>query len=68
MQGGGNASTLREYQFSDQQPVSGIQYYRLKQTDTDGRFSYTNIVAVNYENNKKTSFLIYQTLPLILFL
>ncbi|MBL0095053.1 MAG: T9SS type A sorting domain-containing protein [Bacteroidetes bacterium] len=59
VQGGGNTSTLREYQFSDQQPVSGIQYYRLKQTDTDGRFSYTNIVAVNYDNNKKTSFLIY---------
>ncbi len=59
VQGGGNTSTLREYQFSDQQPVRGTQYYRLKQTDTDGRFSYTNIVAVNYDNNKKTSFLIY---------
>ncbi len=42
----GNSSTLRNYLFTDKQPVSGITYYRLKQTDTDGAFFYSGIEAV----------------------
>jgi hypothetical protein len=35
------------YQFRDRQPGEGIFYYRLKQADIDGSFSYSAIVKVN---------------------
>ncbi|NII27839.1 hypothetical protein HB364_22340 [Pseudoflavitalea sp. X16] len=40
------ATTYRkEYPFTDQLPVTGINYYRLKQVDIDGRFEYSPIVT-----------------------
>jgi hypothetical protein len=36
----------------DINPLSGINYYRLKQTDFDGKFSYSNVVSVSTENNQ----------------
>lgn len=32
----GNSSSLREYQTIDENPLIGVSYYRLKQTDMDG--------------------------------
>lgn len=37
IQGVGNSSYQNEYEFVDENPFSGISYYRLKQTDFDGR-------------------------------
>ena len=31
----------------------GINYYRLKQTDYDGQYSYSNIVPVNFGRNNR---------------
>jgi len=45
--GAGNSSNLINYNKSDFEPLSGISYYRLRQTDRDGSFSYSQIVAVN---------------------
>jgi hypothetical protein len=45
--GAGNSSQLLRYQTMDQQPLAGISYYRLKQTDFDGKFSYSPLRAVN---------------------
>jgi Pregnancy-associated plasma protein-A/GEVED domain/Secretion system C-terminal sorting domain len=42
-----NAMQGAVYQFRDRQPGEGIFYYRLKQVDTDGSFSYSAIVKVN---------------------
>ncbi len=42
----GNSSQLRTYNFSDLNPVVGNNYYRLKIIDTDGKFSYSNIINV----------------------
>ncbi len=40
-------STYRiDYAAYDSRPLSGISYYRLKQTDFDGAFEYSNIVSV----------------------
>jgi Secretion system C-terminal sorting domain len=44
--GGGTSSTEKFYQATDASPYSGISYYRLKQTDIDGKTSYSNIVLV----------------------
>lgn len=39
------------YYASDEQPYSGISYYRLKQTDLNGDFSYEGYVIVNREDS-----------------
>ncbi|MBI2967494.1 MAG: T9SS type A sorting domain-containing protein [Bacteroidetes bacterium] len=50
VKGAGNSSTIRQYEFTD--PLSdgegkgGTLYYRLKQTDYDGRYEYFGHVAV----------------------
>ena len=46
--GTGNSSQVHQYTFSDYKPVEGIQYYRLKQTDIDGRSTYSGIISIKY--------------------
>lgn len=46
--GAGNSSQMIEYSETDFNPIDGTSYYRLKQTDFDGRFEYFNIVPVKY--------------------
>lgn len=51
--GAGNSNTTLSYMDTDFHPLKGIAYYRLKQTDFDGKFSYSNIVAVNFSQDQK---------------
>ncbi len=51
--GAGNTNHLTRYDFIDNNPYSGISYYRLKQTDYDGKYEYFAPVAVNNSNIKK---------------
>ncbi len=48
VKGSGNSTQIRYYNFSDEKPYSGLNYYRLKQTDFDGKYSYSSLVAVNF--------------------
>jgi len=43
---GGNSSTNLSYSYNDLKPISGINYYRLKQIDNNGKFSYSNVVLL----------------------
>ncbi len=45
--GAGNSSTHLSYSVFDHNPHSGISYYRLKQTDFDGKVEYSPIVSVD---------------------
>jgi hypothetical protein len=47
--GAGTSTTKLTYQFTDDFPFGGTSYYRLKQVDLDGTFTYSRIVAVNSE-------------------
>ncbi len=47
VKGAGNTSRTLAYTAIDGKPLTGISYYRLKQTDFDGAFEYFNIVSVN---------------------
>ncbi|MEM6524281.1 MAG: T9SS type A sorting domain-containing protein [Bacteroidota bacterium] len=47
--GAGNSTSTINYQMTDTRPLLGTSYYRLKQTDYDGRFSYSHIVKVVME-------------------
>jgi hypothetical protein len=52
VKGAGFSSTLLNYDAIDHEPYSGISYYRLKQTDFDGQYAYSNIRAVNIDSDK----------------
>jgi hypothetical protein len=47
--GYGNSTTRREYQYIDDNPFSGISYYRLRQTDFNGAFELFNPIMLNFE-------------------
>jgi hypothetical protein len=47
--GAGTSTGRLTYQFTDDFPFGGTGYYRLKQVDFDGTFTYSRIVAVNSE-------------------
>ncbi|XOV93313.1 MAG: T9SS type A sorting domain-containing protein [Bacteroidota bacterium] len=47
VEGSGNSTSILDYQFIDNQPENGINYYRLKQVDYDGELEYSPIVVIN---------------------
>jgi hypothetical protein len=44
--GSGNSNSYLSYNSVDETPLKGISYYRLRQTDFDGKFSYSKVVSV----------------------
>lgn len=46
VQGANNSNTMLSYQFVDKDPLPGVSYYRLKQTDYDGKTSHSEIVPI----------------------
>jgi len=48
VEGAGTTTGKSDYQFTDSKPYSGINSYRLKQTDFDGTFKIYNSVEVDY--------------------
>lgn len=52
----GNSSTSLRYNFEDTKPVSGINYYRLKQMDRDGKYAYSNVIAITTDNATALTF------------
>ena len=45
-----STSLPTDYIFADLNPVNGINFYRLKQVNADGKFNYSNIVAVKFDD------------------
>jgi len=58
-EGGGNSSTRLDYFDIDKTPINGISYYRLKQTDFNGDFAYSDIIKVNRRLNSDVNFTVY---------
>ena len=50
--GKGTTLELQDYFFIDESPQKGINYYRLKQEDFDGKFEFSKIVSVSFEKEK----------------
>ena len=44
--GAGNSNSMRTYELMDPHPLPTITYYRLKQVDFDGKYSYSDIVPL----------------------
>ena len=68
IQGAGNSSTIHNYDFVDESPLSlgrgvgGEVYYRLKQTDFDGRYEYFGPIAIQCSQQEEWSLLL-QNIP-----
>ena len=50
LEGSGFSDAIINYEAKDEHPIHGINYYRLKQIDYDGSSTYSQIKAVNIEN------------------
>ena len=57
--GAGNSSALLKYSFIDQTALSGTSYYRLKQTDFNGNFTYSAIRTVQINQLEASQIKIY---------
>ena len=63
-EGAGTSKTSLFYVGFDSHPFNGISYYRLKQTDTDGKFAYSEIQSVEFnstmdDNDKQIQVSVY---------
>jgi hypothetical protein len=59
--GNGTSTQVQSYSFTDNNPVNGKLYYRLRQIDYDGTFEYSNIAEVDY--GLITEFVLDQNYP-----
>jgi hypothetical protein len=59
VKGNGTAASTKEYSVVDDNPTKGINYYRLKQIDNSGKFTYSAIKFVNFSEKGATGFSIY---------
>ncbi len=50
IQGAGTTSSRETYLYQDGNPCNGLNYYRLKQTDFDGKSSWSDVVHVTCES------------------
>ncbi len=57
--GAGTTKELRKYKVIDASPLYGRSYYRLKQTDFDGKFSYSPLQVIDYEGPKYVTLTAY---------
>ena len=48
-------SGANSYEFTDNSPVNGINYYRLQSVDKDGSSSYSKVVSVNFGDKQTFS-------------
>jgi len=54
--GAGNSNTTLAYSYNDNDPLAGTSYYRLMQTDYNGKSEIFNPVSVNCNSNNEISF------------
>ena len=53
VQGAGTTLVPQSYSYLHEQPAKGSNYYRLKQMDYDGAFSYSPIEVVNFQADNR---------------
>jgi len=53
----GNSALILDYSFTDNNPLSGLNFYQLKMVDIDNRFQMSPVVEVDFED--AASFTVY---------
>lgn len=51
IRGAGNSTITLNYHSVDEDPLYGLSFYRLKQTDYDGLFTYSSVIRVNFNDH-----------------
>lgn len=54
----GNSSTIKEYQFTDPEPLSEKNYYRLRSVDIDDKNTLSNVVLVKVPDIKQAIYVL----------
>jgi hypothetical protein len=57
--GAGNSVQTLNYSFNDDNPKEGISYYRLKQTDLDGKYKYSDVISVSCNQIRPENIIVY---------
>ncbi len=57
IKGAGTSYERQRYQYFDENPNVGINYYRLKQVDFDGKFEFSSVISVNFRKNSEIQIL-----------
>jgi hypothetical protein len=53
--GAGNSNVPVYYEAVDEKPFRGVSYYRLRQTDYDGNYSFSEIMRINFIRETATN-------------
>lgn len=61
IKGAGNSNQTINYLITDYEPKKGVNYYRLKQVDFDGTYSYSEIKALTFEDNALSGLYYYDS-------
>jgi hypothetical protein len=57
--GAANSTTSLQYTFNDYAPAPGINFYRLRQVDFDGKATYSRVVSVDFGGPVENDFKVY---------
>lgn len=57
--GTGDSTPVSSYSFIDKNPLTGINYYRLRQNDNNGTSTYSKIIAITCQSPSNLSINIY---------
>jgi len=49
----GKSSALRDYTFTDLTPLNSVNYYRLKQSDLDDKYTYSPVRTLNFSESSR---------------
>jgi hypothetical protein len=52
VEGKGTILTPQQYEYLDKFPNAGVNYYRLKQLDFDGKYEYSPIISMEHKDSK----------------
>lgn len=59
IKGAGNSTQPLHYSFADDNPYTGINYYRLEQTDFNGKVSLSNVIALRNKLETTDGFMVF---------
>lgn len=52
VEGAGNSNSTKKYTYTDENPLIGINYYRLRQVDISGETTYSHLSTCLFQKNK----------------
>lgn len=59
--GAGNSTTTTNYSFADKRPANGANYYKLTQTDADGKITSFDAIGVDFNLESTNKLSVYAT-------